>query len=101
MAEYEGNIGAGGAIAPGNGFPEVTFGGFLNKNIGASFEQTQQKFVSPDALSYTVGRLFKDLQGMAQAMSISSVFAGAQFSPGTMFSLGSSNKIPSVFSAGK
>ena len=93
----EGYIGTGGGIASGNGFPEVNFQGFLNKNIGSSFEQAQQKFVFPDAASYTVGRLFKDLQAMGQSMSIQSMTAGQTFSPGNLVSLNTSGKVASLF----
>ena len=93
-----GYIGAGGGIAPGNGFAEQQIPSlFKDKAIG--FNETDQKFVFPDALSYTIGRFLKDFQAMKQSLSLQAFMSSMQFSPGTMIGLSSSGKIPGLISS--
>lgn len=93
-----GNIGAGGGMAPGNGFAEQQIPGiFKDKMMG--FSETEQKFVFPDAISYTVGRFLKDFQAMKQSMSLQAFMSSMQFSPGTMTGLSSSGKVPGLISS--
>lgn len=78
----EGNIGAGGGIAPGNGFQGINPPGVLDKTIGHGFEGTRRT-VTLSVVNYA-GDLLEVFQKYAQSLSISGITGAGQFSPGNL-----------------
>lgn len=80
----EGNIGAGGGIAPGNGFQGINPPGIFDKVISHGIAEPKKTFTFPDVSNYLIGKALDGFQQFANNLSVMSITGSGQFSPGNL-----------------